>query len=346
MQRVVSQALSRGCIQQSAETSTAGQRYQQALSEAVDSLTADGMAAASLGAMTRSRLRDHIEAGQRRQRIVEIACGRGDTDEMLDSLQQAEASLVDELLGSTALSRFIEQLGRYLDRLQSADLPEPVAGVLSVDGVGPTRRVADLVPGELALLASRVGRRYALSRLVSGLSSGYQRVEDGSRDSGALSIALDTSGSMRNHDWPAPAAYAGAVALLAHDEGRSVELCAFAGSARPLEASLDSPAERIAWLRSLMSLRPSGGTRFEPVIEWASTRPDWSDLLVISDGDGSIDEARARDVLQTRRLAYLVIGAGQSSNPVLAELATPERYIHASTLSPQAATLAAASARG
>lgn len=343
--RVAEQARSRGQREISRESSTSGERYQEQLSAAIDEIDGNKLNKHSLDSIARAAIAKAKDDAERREKIVSIALGRGDTDELLEGISESDSGIVDGLLGSSALRDFVEVIGRFVDSIRGSNLPEKISGNLAVDGITTTNKISDLVPSEIALLVHPETRNLGLVRYVSGQSIGYLRTESGSRSSGDFLIALDVSGSMNRH-WPTPAAYAVAAAIVAADEGRSVRVSVFNTQIRNLEADISNPSDRLRLIKEMLGLRPSGGTDFRPVVEACRELPPYSDLLFISDGDGDLDEDSAREVFQTHALAYLVIGGPSMVNPILSDIASPERTLQTDILTPEAAHFAAAVTRG
>ena len=343
--KVIEQAKSRGQDQV-----TSGFRdldFETALDEALDQVEESATESASLQAAARAAVRSAAKTLEDRKEMLAATFGDEEAERIFEDPSTEDLALVDSLSTDKAFSTFVRQVGRFVESLRSAPLPEKIRGSLAVDGIETSKRFSNLLPSERVLLATPALRAYQTSRVIAGKALGYRRSEVGSRSSGDFLVALDTSDSMRLSDrqWPAPAAFAAASAIVASDEGRSVSVVTFSTSIAEVQFDSESAVGRAAFLRKMLSIRPSGGTSFRPVIERTDILAPFSDLLLISDGDGPLDEERTREVFATRSLAYLVIGGAKQENRTLSSIATPERTLVADSLTPEAINLVASFTR-
>jgi uncharacterized protein with von Willebrand factor type A (vWA) domain len=343
--KVLQQAESRGL-----DKRTSGQRdlkFEQALSEALDSIESSPTDKASLKAAAKAAVRATAASLEERKQLLVTTFGEDEAERIFEDPSREDLELVESLSSDQTFKAFIRQVGRFLESIRSASLPEKVRGSLAVDGIQSSKRFSNLLPSERVLLATPALRAYQTSRVLSGKAFGYRRSEVGSRQSGEFMVALDTSHSMsiHNRNWPAPAAFAAASAISACDEGRTVCVAAFSTHIEEVEFDGQSATGRASFLRRMLSLRPSGGTSFRPVVERADILSPFSDLLIISDGDGPLDEERTREVFSSRSLAYLVIGGESQRNQTLADIATPDRTLVADSLTPEAVNLVASLTR-
>jgi uncharacterized protein with von Willebrand factor type A (vWA) domain len=343
--KVIEQATSRGQTQV-----TSGFRdldFEAALDEALDQVEESATESASLQAAARAAVRSAAKTLEDRKEMLAATFGDEEAERIFEDPSTEDLALVDRLATDKAFADFVRQVGRFVDSLRSAPLPEKIRGSLAVDGIETSKRFSNLLPSERVLLATPALRAYQTSRVLSGKALGYRRSEVGSRSSGDFLVALDTSHSMTiaSRQWPAPAAFAAASAIVASDEGRSVSVVTFSTSIAEVHFDSESASGRSEFLRKMLSICPSGGTSFRPVIERADILAPFSDLLLISDGDGPLDEDRTREVFATRSLAYLVIGGTKQENKILSSIATQERTLVADSLTPEAINLVASFTR-
>ena len=93
----------------------------------------------------------------------------------------------------------------------------------------------------------------------------------------------------------------------------------------------------------MMRIQPSGGTDFRPVVNRAKSCELGTDVLLISDGVGPLDEDAAKEVFSARRLSYLVIGQESAVHPALRAISGDLMVTTQSLTTDSAARLAAQS---
>ena len=230
------------------------------------------------------------------------------------------AKLVEAQRKNKALADFLRHIGRFLDALKSSPVRQRIRGNIMPYDVATTRDFRRLVPSELAMLAHPATRAMQTVRVVSGQALGWQMAEMGSKGKGPMHIALDMSGSMQEQETVAKA-FAVAAAFSAADNNRPVSFSVFTTTDRQISDSLDTPEKRVKLVNAVMGISANGGTDFRPLIRNIGNLEASADVLLISDGNGAIDETVTREVFTNRALHYLVLGNEGAVNSTLRTLA-------------------------
>lgn len=313
--------------------------FEAAIDAALDEIDADPIKAASISNRVAKAIGDLVEDLDDTEAMLAMAYGNERGAEMFDEPTADDRREVDAMMSSKGLRDFLQSVGRFLDMMRSSDVPERVKGGLVIDGIEAVEDFGSLLADEIALLAEPALRSYQISRIVSGEASGYRYAHQGSREAGPYHVALDRSASMDRFGI-APRAFAMASVLMAVDSERDVSMSVFDSGITDVPLDFSTPATRLASIRAVLGIRNSGGTDFRPVVERADALAPATDLLLISDGSGPIDEDRSAQVFAERNLSYLVIGPEHGVNPVLRQIAG-DRFLRASSLTSEAVSLAA-----
>ena len=317
--------------------------FEAAVGSLLDEIEADPIKAASLANRAARIAKQVSEDLDETESVLSMAYGTERGSEMFEEPTDEDRAEMASLMSAKGLRDFMREVGRFLDMMRSSDVPERVKGGLVIDGIESTDDFAALLPDEVAMFAVPALRGWQTSRIVSGEASGFRRTEQGSREAGAFHVALDRSDSMDRFG-VSPRAFAMASVLMAVEAEREVSLSIFDTACVDIALDFSTPAARLASIRSVLGIGNSGGTDFRPVIERASRLAPATDLLLISDGSGPIDDARATEVFAERQLAYIVIGSDFCVNPALRRL-SGDRFILAQSLTQDAIDLAASSTR-
>ena len=317
--------------------------FEAALGDLLDEIEADPIKAASIAnRAAQAAAQVDRELGETEQALC-LAYGTERGAEMFEEPTESDRAEMASLLSAKALRDFMREIGRFIDMMRSSDVPERVKGGLVIDGIEPTDDFASLLPDEVAIFGVPSLRGWQTSRIVSGEAAGFRLTEQGSREAGPFHVALDRSESMDRFS-VTPRAFAMAAILMAVEAEREVSLSIFDTVCTDIALDFSTPAARLASIRSVLSIRNSGGTDFKPVVERASGLAPATDLLLISDGSGPINDARATEVFAERQLAYIVIGSEFSVNPVLRRL-SGDRFVLSQSLTQDAINLAASATR-
>ena len=185
-------------------------------------------------------------------------------------------------------------------------------------------------PYEVALLGTAM-RMEQMARIAEGRARGFKTSRMAQRGQGPFEIALDDSGSMDfvhhgfgvGQKWSMARAFACAAALYAADNKRKVGLTLFNGDAKSVPCDLSGKRGRVDFIKAVLGLRVSGGTEFDPLLKHLAAKKlaAGADILLVSDGNGSITPSLAKEYFKTRDLAYIVIGDPSDSNETLTECA-------------------------
>jgi hypothetical protein len=317
--------------------------FEAAIDDALDEIEADPIKAASIANRVAKAVADLDADLDDAEQMLAMGYGNERGAEMFAEPTAGDRKSMDAIMSSKALREFMRSVGRFLDVMRASDVPERVRGGLVIDGIESTDDFSALLADEIAMLAAQDLRAYQISRIVSGEAAGYRHVEQGSREAGPFHVALDRSDSMDRFGVE-PRAFAMAAVLMAVEGERAVSMSCFDSGLTDLPLDFSTPVARMASIRAVLGIRNDGGTDFRPVVERASRLDPATDLLLISDGSGPIDQARAVEVFAERNLSYLVIGPAHGVNPVLREIAG-DRFVRADSLTPEAATLAASASQ-
>jgi len=291
-----------------------------ALEELADGLESDDMAGPMLRGRIAQDLRDAAERAKQIEASIRIGYDLSEADGALRDPDVDAMKFADRLASSKQLSDFMRHIGRFLDAMKDSRVRERVRGTVMPYDISTTRQFSRLLPAEIAMLALPATRSLQAARIISGQALGWQTVDIGSKGRGPMRIALDMSGSMQS--WQTEAkAFAVAAALHAVESGREASVVVFTTSVREIGLAAAEGPSRMRLIEDILRIVPSGGTDFRPLVRDCEDLPHGTDVLLISDGCGEIDAARAREVFSARALHYLVIGSEREVSPVLREIA-------------------------
>ena len=316
--------------------------HEAQLAQLADNLEGDTLAGPMFRGQALKAIRKALEQTQEAEQALAMCYGLQGTEGASEVPDTEVAKLVEAQRKNKALADFLRHIGRFLDALKSSPVRQRVRGNIMPYDVATTRDFRRLVPSELAMLAHPATRAMQTVRVVSGQALGWQMAEMGSKGRGPMHIALDMSGSMREQETVAKA-FAVAAAFSAADNNRPVSLSVFTTTDRQIADSLDTPEKRVKLVNEIMGISAGGGTDFRPLVKNIGNLEASADVLLISDGDGQIDETVTREVFTNRALHYLVLGNEGSVNSTLRKLAEG-RTLTASSLLESSVTYFASNA--
>jgi hypothetical protein len=316
--------------------------HEAQLAQLADNLEGDTLAGPMFRGQVAKAIRKALEQTQEAEQALAMCYGLQGTEGASEVPDTEVAKLVEAQRKNKALADFLRHIGRFLDALKSSPVRQRVRGNIMPYDVATTRDFRRLVPSELAMLAHPATRAMQTVRVVSGQALGWQMAEMGSKGRGPMHIALDMSGSMREQETVAKA-FAVAAAFSAADNNRPVSFSVFTTTDRQIADSLDTPEKRVKLVNAIMGISAGGGTDFRPLIKNIGNLEAAADVLLISDGDGQIDETITREVFTNRALHYLVLGNEGSVNSTLRKLAEG-RTLTASSLLESSVTYFASNA--
>lgn len=290
------------------------------LAQLADSLEGDTLAGPMFRGQVAKAIRQALEQTQDAEQALAMCYGLQGQEAASDVPDVEVAKLVEAQRKNKALADFLRHIGRFLDALKSSPVRQRIRGNIMPYDVATTRDFRRLVPSELAMLAHPTTRAMQTVRVVSGQALGWQMAEMGSKGRGPMHIALDMSGSMQEQETIAKA-FAVAAAFSAADNNRPVSFSVFTTTDRQISDSLDTPEKRVKLVNAVMGISANGGTDFRPLIRNIGNLEASADVLLISDGNGAIDETVTREVFTNRALHYLVLGNEGAVNSTLRTLA-------------------------
>ena len=292
---------------------------ESAVNQLADNLEGDTLAGPMFRGRALKAIRQAREQTQDAEQALAMCYGQG--QEGASDVPDVEvAKLVEAQRKNKALADFLRHIGRFLDALKSSPVRQRIRGNIMPYDVAATRDFRRLMPIELAMLAHPATRAMQTVRVVSGQALGWQMGEMGSKGRGPMHIALDMSGSMQQQETVAKA-FAVAAAFSAADNNRPVSFSVFTTTDRQISDSLDTPEKRVKLVNAVMGISANGGTDFRPLIRNIGNLEASADVLLISDGNGEIDETVTREVFTNRALHYLVLGNEGAVNSTLRTLA-------------------------
>jgi hypothetical protein len=293
--------------------------HDAALNAAIDKIESDPVSLAKIAIAAQQASQEALDSISDRESVYALLYGSEAATDTVRDPSEGEMKQVDALTSAPGFRSFLEMIGRFYESMRSSDIPERVRGSLFVSGVEFTDKIERLTPSELGLFTIEDTSLHQLTRLVGRKTFGYSKSQIGSMDRGSFFVVLDTSESMSWDDknWPQPAAFAAAAALMAAAENRTVTVATFNTELSDITADLSTPSGRADFMLSMMRIQPSGGTDFNPVVNRAKSCELGTDVLLISDGVGPLNEDAAKEVFSARRLSYLVIGQESAVHPAL-----------------------------
>jgi hypothetical protein len=316
--------------------------YDDALEQFAASLET-GAANASFRAASAASLKQAAQDAADAEAVIGLAYGTEGTSTQLADPDPEAARLAAEIRKNSRMAEFLRRIGQFMEAIQQSSARQRVHGHVMPYDIGTTRDFRRLVPSELALLALPQTRANQTVRVVAGKALGWQMTDIAPKSIGPFHVAVDMSGSMDPVEIEAKA-FAVAAVLSAADQGRDVTMCIFDTEVKPIAGDLDSPQGRAKFIGDVLKARAGGGTNFKPLVKHIERLGAGVDVLLISDGQGAIDEQHTRQVFSSRALHYLVLGYENGVDPLLKELAGSRMLLAQSLLDGGVAEFAASAA--
>jgi len=320
--------------------------------------------AAQRGELRQAAKKACADAAEQTEEIsdgLRVMRGTGIGNDALENPTDDDLRVVRDLSQSRELRDFVKLIGRFLKMMKQSNRRERAEGTTTPSGIELTGDPTRLLPQELALLNVPSLRAVQIAKIAERRAHGYRMTSLSPKGNGPVHIMLDRSTSMKHTSggevkWPVARAFAVAAALFAADNGRAVTFDLFNGGSQIVPCDLTTADGRTAFIKTMLSRIPSGGTSFVAPTLTAKNElnlPPATDVLLISDGEAGWEmqaeenQKIMRDFYGERDLSYVVIGALSDSEPLLRELATPERTVIGMNLlhDERAAELAAESLR-
>jgi uncharacterized protein with von Willebrand factor type A (vWA) domain len=238
----------------------------------------------------------------------------------------ADFALLRSLMASRELAEFVKIVGRFMKAMRRSRVRERVPGKTVPIGTERARDLRNLLPTEAALLAVPGMRGIQIDRVLGKRAQGRRMWDYSSKGNGPVHVALDISGSMSSFCSPQGVyygnAFAAAACLFAIENKRDVSCSVFDTDVTEIPVNAATPSTRSAFLQAMLAVEPNGGTSFIPLFQHVDTLGYCDDVLLISDGCGSLDEAETRRVMAKRNLNYLILGgSAYAVDPVLRDIA-------------------------
>jgi len=288
----------------------------QSIDALADALESDPSAGPMMRGRVVSAVRRAQDASESATGALSVAYGSEGVSGRLSDPDKAALELADAVRYSPELSNFLRLVGSMLQSMKSSQNRQRVRGHITPYDIEPTRDVRRLLPAELALLGHAATRPLATLRIMQGHALGSCYSEMGTKERGPMFVALDLSGSMKKRQSEAKA-FAVAAALHAADNGRRVSVATFSTRFDLVEHDASDTDGRAALVREILTRSASGGTDFRPVVRHVEALDASMDVLLISDGQGSIDGPETTHAFARRALHYLVIGDHKAVSPIL-----------------------------
>jgi polyhydroxyalkanoate synthesis regulator phasin len=318
--------------------------FEERIQEMLDGLTGDDKSRAR--ALAREEVEDASEEARDLIQGVTTAYGMEQAKHVFKDPSNEDLAFVRELAKGSGLASFLKIVGRFMKSMRRSRVREKVPGNTIPIGVTRARDVRHLLPIEAALLAVPSLKAHQTARVLGRQAAGYRTWDYSSKGNGPVHVALDISGSMTNFTSPEGVlygnAFAAAACLYAVENRRPVTCSVFDTSVQVIPIDAKDSAGRIAFLHALLDVDCTGGTDFRPLIDHVETLERCDDVLLISDGVGSLDEAKTRKVFRSRNLNYLVVGQYDwCAHPVLREISGDRAILASSLLDDSASSMAA-----
>jgi uncharacterized protein with von Willebrand factor type A (vWA) domain len=283
------------------------------------------------------------------------AYGHGAGDHAMAEPSADDIAFAALLAENKRLRDFMRLVGRFTKLFKKTMKRERVQGGVLHRGTERAKDLSRLLPSEVALLGTAM-RMEQMARIAEGRARGFKTSRMAQRGQGPFEIALDDSGSMDfvhhgfevGQKWSMARAFACAAALYAADNKRKVGLTLFNGDAKSVPCDLSGKRGRVDFIKAVLGLRVSGGTEFDPLLRHLAAKKlaAGADILLVSDGNGSITPELAKEYFKTRDLAYIVIGDPSDSNETLTACAEGRMAIGKDLLNdPKAIAVAAEALR-
>lgn len=272
--------------------------------------------------------------------------GREKAEHVFKDPTDADMEIVRRILAQKRLHEFIKIVGRFMKSMRRSRVRERVPGKTIPLGVTRAKDLRTLLPMEAALMAVPGIAAHQITRVLTRQAAGYRTWDYSSKGNGPVHVSLDISGSMSSFRSPGGVYYGNAFAcaavLYSLEQRRKVSCTVFDTSIEEIPLAGEDPASRAAFIEAMLRVEPRGGTSFVPLMHHVESLGYCDDVLLISDGQGDVDDDHARKVFRSRNLNYLVVGASDCCvMPVLKELAGDRMLLSNDLLNGDASALAA-----
>ena len=258
----------------------------------------------------------------------------------------ADMALVRKVMASRKLAEFIRIIGRFMKSMRRSRVRERVPGKTIPIGVTRARELRNILPMEAALLSVPGLKAHQVTRVLTRQAQGHRTWDYSSKGNGPVHVALDISGSMDSFKSKSGVYYGNAFAcaavLYSLEQKRPVTCSVFDTVVEVIEVDDTSPDRRYAFIEAMLHVCPRGGTAFDPLMRHIESLGYCDDVLLVSDGCGSLDPDLAHKVFRSRNLSYLVIGGSDWAVDQTLKTISGDRMILANDLlSEDASKLAA-----
>ena len=272
--------------------------------------------------------------------------GREKAEHVFKDPTDADMEIVRRILAQKRLHEFIKIVGRFMKSMRRSRVRERVPGKTIPLGITRAKDLRTLLPLEGALMAVPGIREHQITRVLTRQAAGYRTWDYSSKGNGPVHVSLDISGSMSSFRSPGGVYYGNAFAcaavLYSLEQRRKVSCTVFDTSIEEIPLAGEDPASRAAFIEAMLRVEPRGGTSFVPLMHHVESLGYCDDVLLISDGQGDVDDDHARKVFRSRNLNYLVVGASDCCvMPILKELAGDRMLLSNDLLNGDASALAA-----
>jgi uncharacterized protein with von Willebrand factor type A (vWA) domain len=220
----------------------------------------------------------------------------------------------DTLLNNGMFLEMMKLLGRWKASMEKEHrdnfVPVPTAPM----GLEHTNNISNMTTLSRAMLAHPSTKKLMILKLLNHQAPGYKRGELEGMERGGIYILIDCSGSMGGGRLSQAVAFSGAMCLLAWKAKRDVRVSVFNMRVTEVKIDLSSLASTNASLKRLCHLTASGGTNFNPALksflDLEESFRSKSDVVIISDGAGPLDDSLLRAVQEQASLTYIVVKGG------------------------------------
>jgi uncharacterized protein with von Willebrand factor type A (vWA) domain len=313
-----------------------------------------GKMLASLDGMDKQDARDTAEAA--------VAKAAAEAEDIIDAITtcygteraehvfkdptDADMALVRKVMASKKLAEFIRIVGRFMKSMRRSRVRERVPGKTIPIGTTRAKDLRNILPMEAALLSVPGLKAHQVTRVLTRQAAGHRTWDYSSKGNGPVHVALDISGSMESFKSRSGVyygnAFACAAALYSLEQKRPVTCSVFDTVVEVIEVDGSSPERRYAFIEAMLTVVPRGGTAFDPLMRHIEGLGYCDDVLLISDGCGSLDPELAHKVFRARNLNYLVIGGSDwAVDKTLKEISGDRMILANDLLTEDASKLAA-----
>lgn len=305
--------------------------YQQIDDSLIDRIESDDEIAAELRMNVKYDIIDTINNAKTAMELASFSYGIQESD--IGATANTDPELIKTVstcIENRKLADLLREMGKFYDSMRESKSRSVIHGNIIPYDINNGSNLSNIIPSEMALLCNESTKSYQISRLLAGQTLSVRKCDIGTKENGPFHVCLDISGSMQTSEIIAKA-FALAAIKAAIASNRKVSFSVFNTKAQWISKDLSNVSEKSEMLMKLINLRMEGGTRFEPIIDLIGETDENTDVLLISDGAGSIDENKTLEVFGTRDLHYLIIGNEMSSLPLLISVAG-KNHVYASNL--------------